>query len=169
MQTDDAMDTITALNGREVDITTEISRLIRVGRYYRAADDLDPRDRKFLHRFGWGLIQVCGPAAPLDLVDDMLGEEEISGDVPRNPARSLNMGSNTSQIAVKCDNVGMQQLQHERAWQRRNHSAEPTLLRNVTPTPSGNRTTPAASRALVIFCTVSTDAFGTGVLPVSRR
>jgi len=29
---------------------------------------------------GWGLVQVCGPEAPADLIEDMLEEQETSPD-----------------------------------------------------------------------------------------
>src|SRR4051794_3700901 len=48
---------ITALDGREVDITSELGRLIFIGRHYHPGDDPDPDGRKFPHRLGWGLLQ----------------------------------------------------------------------------------------------------------------
>lgn len=77
---DDDRDIITALDGRQVDVTREITRLISVGRYYSPGDLLDPEQSRFLHRFGWGLMVVAGPEMPEDLVDDMLESEEISPD-----------------------------------------------------------------------------------------
>src|SRR4051812_43196335 len=96
MQNAADIDIITALDGREVDITKEIGRLIRIGSHYRADDDLDPGDRKFLHRFAWGLVAVCGPDSPIDLIDDMLEAEEIS------PAFAAHLRARWSDVVAKC-------------------------------------------------------------------
>jgi|tagenome__1003787_1003787.scaffolds.fasta_scaffold20852835_1 hypothetical protein len=95
MQTDD-IDIITALDGREVDITKEIGKLIHISRRYRADDDLDPRDRQFIHRLGWGLMVVCGPKAPVDLVDDMEESEEI------NPAFAAHLRDRWADLVARC-------------------------------------------------------------------
>src|SRR5690242_12369602 len=78
MQHSPNIDVITALDGREVDITQQLDRLISICRRYYPAVPLDPQDSKFLHRFGWGLISVCGPKTPIGLIDEMLEEKEIS-------------------------------------------------------------------------------------------
>jgi hypothetical protein len=95
MQTTD-LDIITATDGREVHITKEISKLIRIGSHYRAADDLDPRDRTFIHRMGWGLMVICGPTAPVDLVDELEEDQEM------NPAFATHLRARWSDLVAKC-------------------------------------------------------------------
>jgi hypothetical protein len=84
------------LDGRQVDITKEIGRLICISRHYHPDDQLDPDDAKFLHRLGWGLINVAGPEMPEDLIDDMLDEQETS------PAFASHLRSRWGELVKRC-------------------------------------------------------------------
>jgi len=55
-----------------VDVTREIGRLISISLHYHPEDEIDPSDRQFIHRFGWGVIAIAGSKMPSDLIDDML-------------------------------------------------------------------------------------------------
>src|SRR3954451_100990 len=78
MQDSFDIDVITALDGREVDVTREIGRLISISLHYHPEDEIDPSERHFIQRFGWGLIAVAGPKMPFSLIDDMLESKEIN-------------------------------------------------------------------------------------------
>jgi|tagenome__1003787_1003787.scaffolds.fasta_scaffold20852307_1 hypothetical protein len=78
MDQEDDREIITALDGRQVDTTKEIGKLIFISRHYSSDAELTPDDSQFIHRFGLGLMVVCGPGAPINLADDMEDVEESS-------------------------------------------------------------------------------------------
>jgi hypothetical protein len=96
MQDSFDIDVITALDGREVDVTREIGRLISISLHYHPEDEIDPSERQFIHRFGWGVIAVAGPKMPFSLIDDMLESKEI------NPAFAAYLRTRWADRVAKC-------------------------------------------------------------------
>jgi hypothetical protein len=71
-------DIITASNGAQVDISSELFQIICIGRWYQPGSVIHSADSKFLHQTGWGLIAIAGADAAENLIDNLLDDRKIS-------------------------------------------------------------------------------------------
>jgi hypothetical protein len=71
-------DVITALNGTQIDITPQVSKLLWIGNPRVGDMDLTPKDRKFIIEFGRKLVLVGGPACPVDLIETLAHDGDIT-------------------------------------------------------------------------------------------
>ena len=71
---------IVAKNGARVNIFEDLHEIMLLDRKNSGNIGLSQTDKKTIHRFGSRLIMVAGIEAPLDLVDELFEEGNISSE-----------------------------------------------------------------------------------------
>jgi hypothetical protein len=89
------IDVITALDGREIDITEQVERLSDMGRYFLPGSELSPGGARYVHKIGWHLINICGAETVLDLAEDLATDGDVS------PAFGALLRARWTEVAAK--------------------------------------------------------------------